>query len=120
GHEGFGENSLPITHYPLPTIHIRTYTKNNRVIIAIANNGPVIEAELIKRIFDPFFTTKPLGKGTGLGLSISYKIIVEEHGGQLSCNSKVGQGTEFAIELPAVIDNSQSSSKASANFHSRI
>ncbi|MEB3180959.1 MAG: PAS domain-containing protein, partial [Nostocaceae cyanobacterium] len=36
GHEGFGENSLPITHYPLPTIHIRTYTKNNRVIIAIA------------------------------------------------------------------------------------
>ncbi|MEB3181513.1 MAG: CBS domain-containing protein [Nostocaceae cyanobacterium] len=101
GHEGFGENSLPITHYPLPTIHIRTYTKNNRVIIAIANNGAAIDPELIKRIFDPFFTTKAPGKGTGLGLYISYKII-EEHGGQLSCNSEVGQGTEFIIELPMV------------------
>uniref|UniRef100_A0ACD5GU29 ATP-binding protein n=1 Tax=Desertifilum tharense IPPAS B-1220 TaxID=1781255 RepID=A0ACD5GU29_9CYAN len=41
-----------------------------------------------------------MGQGTGLGLSISYQIIVEKHGGQISCNSQVGQGTEFVIEIP--------------------
>ncbi|NES68729.1 MAG: HAMP domain-containing histidine kinase, partial [Okeania sp. SIO2D1] len=41
-------------------------------------------------------------KGTGLGLSLSYQIIVEKHQGKFYCNSVVGQGTEFAIELPVV------------------
>ncbi|HBB33770.1 MAG TPA: hypothetical protein DC064_18725, partial [Cyanobacteria bacterium UBA9273] len=50
--------------------------------------------------FDPFFTTKPFGKGTGLGLSISYEIVVEKHGGTLSCISAPGKGCEFAIEIP--------------------
>ncbi|MEO1210510.1 MAG: ATP-binding protein, partial [Cyanobacteria bacterium J06638_20] len=37
---------------------------------------------------------------TGLGLSISYQIIIEKHGGKLYCNSTVGMGTEFIINLP--------------------
>ncbi|MBW4490093.1 MAG: hypothetical protein KME12_20120 [Trichocoleus desertorum ATA4-8-CV12] len=45
------------------------------------------------------FTTKE-GKGTGLGLSISRQIIVEKHGGTLTCTSALGQGTEFAIAIP--------------------
>jgi signal transduction histidine kinase len=53
-----------------------------------------------KRLFDPFFTTKPIGKGTGLGLAISHSIVVEKHGGQLFCNSVLGEGSEFAIEIP--------------------
>jgi signal transduction histidine kinase len=53
-----------------------------------------------KRLFDPFFTTKAVGKGTGLGLSISHSIIVQKHGGNLSCISAPGQGTEFIIEIP--------------------
>jgi signal transduction histidine kinase len=56
--------------------------------------------ELQKKIFDPFFTTKPVGSGTGLGLSISYQIVVEKHGGQLSCVSALGQGTEFTVKIP--------------------
>ncbi|WP_414624981.1 ATP-binding protein, partial [Calothrix sp. CCY 0018] len=47
-----------------------------------------------------FFTTKEVGKGTGLGLSISHQIVVEKHGGQLKCNSVLGEGTEFMIVLP--------------------
>lgn len=50
----------------------------------------------------PFFTTKPVGQGTGLGLSISYQIVVEQHGGNIHCQSVVEQGTEFVIELPLV------------------
>ncbi|NES64418.1 MAG: HAMP domain-containing histidine kinase, partial [Okeania sp. SIO2D1] len=53
-----------------------------------------------KQLFDPFFTTKEVGKGTGLGLAIAYQIITEKHGGQISCNSKVGQGTIFTIMIP--------------------
>jgi signal transduction histidine kinase len=52
------------------------------------------------KIFNPFFTTKSVGSGTGLGLSTSYSIVVEKHGGKLSCISAPGEGTEFIIEIP--------------------
>ncbi|MEG5237340.1 GAF domain-containing protein [Microcoleus sp. AT9b-C3] len=69
-------------------------------VIRISDNGTGISESMRKRIFDPFFTTKSVGKGTGLGLSISYQIVVEKHGGILKCNSELGKGTEFAIEIP--------------------
>ncbi|MEG5064802.1 GAF domain-containing protein [Microcoleus sp. B3-A4] len=69
-------------------------------VIRISDNGTGISESMRKRIFDPFFTTKSVGKGTGLGLSISYQIVVEKHGGVLKCNSELGKGTEFAIEIP--------------------
>lgn len=75
-------------------------SKNNLVKISIKDNGPGIDDAVKTKIFDPFFTTKPVGTGTGLGLSISYQIVVEKHGGRLECISTVGEGTEFAIEIP--------------------
>ncbi|MEG3927325.1 GAF domain-containing protein [Microcoleus sp. D3_18a_C4] len=69
-------------------------------VIRISDNGTGISESMRQRIFDPFFTTKAVGKGTGLGLSISYQIVVEKHGGVLKCNSELGKGTEFAIEIP--------------------
>ncbi len=82
---------------------IKIYTqkiKDNWIKIGIQDNAGGIPEKLISKLFDPFFTTKPVGKGTGLGLSISYQIIVEKHGGRLCCNSKLGKGTEFIIEIP--------------------
>ncbi len=73
---------------------------NNCVAIRITDNGPGISEDVKKRLFDPFFTTKAVGKGTGLGLAISLSIIAEKHGGELSCNSVLGEGCEFAIEIP--------------------
>ena len=72
----------------------------NKIVICIADNGIGIPANVKHRLFDPFFTTKPVGNGTGLGLSISHTIVVNKHQGELYCHSKLGQGTEFVIELP--------------------
>jgi signal transduction histidine kinase len=84
-----------------PTISISTELVDLKTVrIRIADNGPGIEQKVQQKIFDPFFTTKPVGSGTGLGLSISYQIIVDKHKGQLICNSTVGEGTEFLIEIP--------------------
>jgi two-component system, NtrC family, sensor kinase len=70
------------------------------VAIHIADNGSGIPELVKNKIFEPFFTTKPIGKGTGLGLSISHQIVVENHSGKIWCESQVGQGTEFVIEIP--------------------
>jgi signal transduction histidine kinase len=86
-----------------PKILIRTQrVGEDRVCVAIADNGPGIPPAVQQRLFDPFFTTKPVGKGTGLGLAISYQVVVEKHGGDLRCLSAPGEGTTFEIEIPLV------------------
>ncbi|NWF59682.1 MAG: HAMP domain-containing protein [Fischerella sp.] len=70
------------------------------IAIQIADNGVGMSEEVRSRIFDPFFTTKPVGKGTGLGLYVSYQIVTDKHGGKLWCESTLGQGTKFVIEIP--------------------
>lgn len=69
------------------------------VEIAVADHGHGIATENLKKIFEPFFTTKEIGKGTGLGLSVSYGI-VKEHGGEITVESEVDQGTTFTIIMP--------------------
>ncbi|MBD2209082.1 AAA family ATPase [Nostoc linckia FACHB-104] len=84
-----------------PQINIRSEFKDSNTLrIRIADNGCGMNEVVRQKIFDPFFTTKPVGSGTGLGLSISYQVVVEKHQGQLICNSVLGQGTEFIIEIP--------------------
>jgi predicted ATPase/signal transduction histidine kinase/tRNA A-37 threonylcarbamoyl transferase component Bud32 len=82
-------------------IRIRTeMVDNTQIVIRIADNGVGITEEVKQQLFCPFFTTKSAGKGTGLGLSICHHIIVEKHGGQLSCLSAPGEGVEFVIQIP--------------------
>ena len=69
------------------------------VAVDVQDNGKGIPPEVLPKIFDPFFTTKDVGKGTGLGLSIAYKI-VQQHGGTITVDSKVGVGTRFTVVLP--------------------
>ena len=68
--------------------------------LLVADTGSGIPPELRKTIFEPFVTTKG-EKGTGLGLWI-VRGIIGNHGGKISLKSKVGRGTVFKIELPAV------------------
>lgn len=91
-----------------PTIIIRTEMKPDLVSgasyisISIADNGPGIAESVHHKLFDPFFTTKPVGQGIGLGLSICYQIVVQKHGGKLTCISEPGKGAEFIVEIPIV------------------
>ena len=70
------------------------------VVAEITDNGPGMVDAVRQRIFEPFFTTKPASHGTGLGLSISYAI-VQNHGGRIDCESRIGEGTTFRVALPA-------------------
>jgi two-component system NtrC family sensor kinase len=71
------------------------------VEISVHDNGCGIPRANLQRIFDPFFTSKEVGKGTGLGLSVSYGI-VKAHGGKISVESTVGEGTVFRVQLPVM------------------
>ncbi|GBE93200.1 trifunctional serine/threonine-protein kinase/ATP-binding protein/sensor histidine kinase [Nostoc cycadae] len=81
-------------------INITTSINDNQVKISIADNGKGMNEEVKQKIFDHLYTTKPVGKGTGLGLAIARQIVEQTHGGKLSCNSILGEGTEFIIEIP--------------------
>jgi signal transduction histidine kinase len=70
------------------------------VMLSVSDTGVGIDPLDRGRVFEPFFTTKKDGKGTGLGLSI-VKNIIERHGGRISFESSVGEGTSFYISLPA-------------------
>lgn len=92
------------------TITLTTRAIGDQVEVMIKDDGPGIPEEVLPHIFDPFFTTKDVGEGTGLGLAISHQII-EQHGGTLSVQSKVGNGTCFTISLPVVAQISASGSE---------
>ncbi|OGL40766.1 MAG: hypothetical protein A2043_03540 [Candidatus Schekmanbacteria bacterium GWA2_38_9] len=83
------------------SLKIKTEQVDDKIIIEVSDTGTGISEENIKKIFDPFFTTKDVGKGTGLGLSICHGI-VRDHGGNISVKSRIGEGTTFTIELPAL------------------
>ncbi len=81
-------------------IVITTFKEKNYAVITICDNGGGIPEDIKDKIFNPFFTTKEVGKGTGQGLPLSFSIIHEKHGGALSYETRMGEGTTFIIKLP--------------------
>jgi two-component system, NtrC family, sensor histidine kinase HydH len=78
-------------------LSISTRAATDAVILEIADTGRGIPEDKLKDIFEPFFTTRE--EGLGLGLAITYQII-KGHNGEISVESKVGEGTRFRIALP--------------------
>jgi signal transduction histidine kinase len=80
-------------------ITIRTASEDGRVLVEVSDDGPGIPDDARKRIFEPFYTTKEVGKGTGLGLDIAYRVVVEDHKGDIRVLSEPGD-TRFQVRLP--------------------
>ncbi len=89
-----GGGSLTITCRP-----DRELSGREIVAIEFSDSGIGIPESQLDKIFDPFFSTRLEGEGSGLGLSISY-MIVQNHGGSIEVESKLGQGSTFRVVLP--------------------
>jgi nitrogen fixation/metabolism regulation signal transduction histidine kinase len=89
--EGQGQGSITVTTQ-------RTLRGETEMAeIAVEDDGPGFQREMIGQVFDPYVTTKV--KGTGLGLAIVRKI-VEEHGGHIEADNRPSGGARVRIELP--------------------
>lgn len=85
---------------PIGRITLRVKHAPPFALLAVVDDGPGMDATVLKRMFDPFFTTKD--RGTGLGLAIAHSI-VEAHGGTVLASSTVGEGTELVLRLPVSV-----------------
>lgn len=97
---GRGEDPSTFTT-SAPTIIISTAQRAGGVEISCSDNGPGIAEEHLQRIREPLFTTKSFG--VGLGLPAIDKIL-DEHGGELRIDTKVGEGTTMTAWLPSQMD----------------
>lgn len=67
--------------------------------LSVADTGPGIAADALERIFDPFYTTQEMGHGSGLGLAM-VQGIVADHGGGVTVETALGEGSRFSVYLP--------------------
>jgi cell cycle sensor histidine kinase DivJ len=85
------------------TVAVTAGVEGSRLVLRVTDNGVGIEADDLKRIGDPFFqagkTYQRRHEGTGLGLSI-VKSLVGLHAGELTVQSRIGEGTTVTVALP--------------------
>ena len=78
-------------------IEICTYSKNNKGILKITDNGGGIDEEIIDKVFEPYFTTKHKSQGTGIGLYMTEEIIKKHLQGSITIKNKISiiKGIEY-------------------------
>jgi PAS domain S-box-containing protein len=74
--------------------------------LTVKDDGPGIDPSHLNRIFDPYFTTKEKGEGTGLGLSVVHGI-AKTLKGAIEVNSRPGDGAEFHVYFPQVVETGE-------------
>lgn len=80
------------------TVGFTTHIEGDSVLLNVKDDGVGIPKDVRRRIWEPFYTTKG-PDGTGMGLSASYGIVAQ-HGGEISVESTIGQGSTFVVRLP--------------------
>ena len=90
---------LPIDHDRRLELIARLDKDGQAIQVLVHDNGKGMTSAETLHIFEPFYTTKGPGQGTGLGLATCHRII-EQHGGEITVASAVGEGTTFFITLP--------------------
>ncbi|NCF37916.1 MAG: GHKL domain-containing protein [Gammaproteobacteria bacterium] len=83
----------------VPVITISTHAENDRIHLAIRDNGCGMDEEAQRHIFDAFYSTKSIDRGSGLGLTLC-ESIVKDHGGTIEIESQPDAGTTVHIYLP--------------------
>jgi CheY-like chemotaxis protein/anti-sigma regulatory factor (Ser/Thr protein kinase) len=78
---------------------ILTEATPTTITIRISDNGPGIPQDIQESIFDLFFTSKGPSKGSGIGLHFT-KEVIAKHGGTITVESQVDEGTVFEIRIP--------------------
>ncbi|MDP1825606.1 MAG: ATP-binding protein [Archangium sp.] len=81
------------------TLSVTTERKDGTAVLRVRDTGAGISPEVQSRIFEPFFTTKGDGRGTGLGLAVVMDAM-QRAGGQISVDSRPGEGTLFVLTFP--------------------
>ncbi len=94
-------------------VEVRTGTVADRVQLAVANSGPVIDAEDAPRLTEPFERLTRAHGGFGLGLSIVASV-VSAHGGKLDVQPRAGGGLSVTVELGAGAERRLGTSKESS------
>jgi two-component system sensor histidine kinase RegB len=82
------------------TVTLSAQSEADRFRLVVRDRGVGMNAEVIERIVEPFFTTKAPGQGMGLGAFLAH-LFAESMGGQLSFDSRPGEGCVAVMELPA-------------------
>jgi len=82
------------------TIKIELTKHQNELTIQYSDDGKGMTSDVVEQIFNPFFTTNRSGGGTGLGMHIVYNLVTQSLAGTIICESTVGIGTIFIIQIP--------------------
>lgn len=86
-------------------IRIAAYVRGALVQLDFSDDGKGIPPEHLPKIFDPFFTTRRGSGGSGLGLNIVFNLITRKLLGRIGCESQLGKGATFHLELPRMVES---------------
>ncbi len=85
-------------------VRVSARADGGAVVLAVEDEGPGIRPEDLPHIFEPFYRGRDAVdaqiRGSGLGLSLARRV-VEAHGGTITVESRVGEGSTFVVRLPA-------------------
>lgn len=85
-------------------VYISAEKKENNILIRYSDNGCGVSSDVVEKIFESYYSTKIGSGGSGLGLAIVKQLIEDKLNGSVKCNSTEGEGIEFIIEFPLILE----------------